>query len=160
MLANRAKSCKLCGTLHRLSGDHCAKCHGLMTKPVGHGRAFLRDRRQSYVYAIGVDGNDGSLVKFGYTKIMEGRLRDLQIGSPVRLAILASDFGSRSHEKAIHDRLATDRSHGEWFRRSAKAIEIIQAMKAGRLSDFLGLETGKNKDQSPIVVLGDKRLDA
>lgn len=153
MLANRAKACKLCGESHRLPGDHCSKCHDLMTKRIGHGRVFLADRRQSHVYAIGVEGNDNSLVKFGYTKILAARLRDLQIGSPVKLAIVASDFGSRSHEKAIHKRLADDRSHGEWFRRSARAIEIIQAMRDGRLSDLLGAESGKNKDQPHLVVL-------
>lgn len=158
MLSSRARACKLCGALHRLFGDHCQRCSDLMTKPLGSGRVFLRDIRRSYVYAIGVDGDPSSAVKFGFTKILSERLRSIQTGSPVKLIILASDFGAKAQEKAIHSLLARDRLHGEWFRRSTKAAELIDAMGKGQLSGFLGVNAGKSKAELPIVVVGDGRL--
>lgn len=154
MVANRARACEQCGALHRLFGDYCQRCTDEIRK--GFERyTTLMDSRQPYVYAVGVVGDDNSVVKFGYTKTLDERLRNLQCGSPVKLEYLAKDCGLKWHESAIHLRLKADRVHGEWFTRSIAAMEVIEAMRKGSVSGLLGLPTGKNpKRKNPIWVAG------
>jgi hypothetical protein len=156
MISARARSCKECGRLHRLFGDYCATCKEIMTGPLIKNFVGLKDHRQSFVYAVGVTGDSESVVKFGFTKALDDRLRAIQVGSPVRLEFVAKDFGAKEHEKAIHALLAADRLHGEWFSRSTKAQEVISAMNENRVAALLGLKDGRNLQQkSPFYVLND-----
>jgi hypothetical protein len=55
------------------------------------------------------------LIKIGFAEDPESRLRELQVGSPVRLRLLRAEEGGREREAALHRRFAHARSHGEWF---------------------------------------------
>ena len=89
------------------------------------------------VYAVGVIGDSGSLVKFGYTVSPAARLSDLQIGSPAKLEYLAICSGSRNDEIRVHKLLAEYREHGEWFARSVETAMVIEAMRANALRELL-----------------------
>lgn len=71
-----------------------------------------------FVYAI---GSSIGLVKIGKAGNPERRLADLQVGSPVRLFIIAvrncgSDAASEQIEREIHRDLEGYNERGEWFR--------------------------------------------
>lgn len=57
----------------------------------------------------------GGPIKVGHAMYPRLRLTDLQVGSPVRLRILATTPGSFITESAFHERLRSEHSHGEWF---------------------------------------------
>lgn len=54
-------------------------------------------------------------IKIGIAASPELRLRALQTGSPVTLALLATRSGGRPKEAEYHARFAVHRLHGEWF---------------------------------------------
>ena len=77
----------------------------------------------SYVYAI---GDVKGLVKIGKSKKPQKRLRELQVGSPVKLFILS--FRKETElftEKRVHNLVAFTRAHGEWFAVSHKLIDVL-----------------------------------
>jgi hypothetical protein len=78
----------------------------------------------TYVYAVGHD----NMVKFGRTSNLRGRMATLQAHSPVPLELLTATFTHITTEKRIHDYLAADRAHGEWFRRSERAERVMALM--------------------------------
>lgn len=65
-------------------------------------------------YLVAAENQDGdTLVKIGRAYDVHGRLRSLQIGSPVGLRLIRTiPFDC---EKLMHARFATLRRHGEWF---------------------------------------------
>lgn len=81
--------------------------------------------RSSFVYFI----RGGDMIKIGYAKDPKTRLRDLQVGSPVRLEILVTIPGCHSVEKGIHARFRKLRSHGEWFRAEESLLDFVEEMK-------------------------------
>ena len=98
------------------SPEFLRQCEMLMTL---HGTG---DRtRDEFVYLI----TDGPLVKIGYSKDVDRRLRDLQTSTGHNLSVTAYMKGTRQDEKALHRRFKAHRAKGEWFR-----IE-------GRLADFM-----------------------
>ena len=66
-----------------------------------------------WVYFI--QARTGGPVKIGFAVDLSRRLSELQVGSPVLLRLLGSFAGTRADEAALHEKLATFRSHGEWF---------------------------------------------
>jgi hypothetical protein len=72
-----------------------------------------RTRRVSdQIYFI---GGDTGAIKIGLARSPERRLISLQCGSPIQLRILAQGPGSQRDERALHQRFAAHRLHGEWF---------------------------------------------
>jgi len=67
----------------------------------------------SYVYFV--QSVDGGLIKIGFAKNARRRLKDLQIGSPVKLKLLGFVSGTIFGEFMLHRRLSEHRRHGEWF---------------------------------------------
>lgn len=67
------------------------------------------------IYVIQAD--NGGPVKIGYTSgdDAERRCRDLQVGNPERLRIVATFPGTVRDERAIHERFSDARLVGEWF---------------------------------------------
>jgi hypothetical protein len=55
-------------------------------------------------------------VKIGHSVFPEARLQQLQTGSPVALRLLGTVPGGVAEERALHERFASLRTHGEWFR--------------------------------------------
>lgn len=81
--------------------------------------------RRYCVYFIRPEG--GGPIKIGLTHDLSGRLTALQIGSPVKLALIARiDGGAGTTEAALHRRFAAGRLHGEWFREDTPGLlELI-----------------------------------
>lgn len=68
-------------------------------------------------------------IKIGIAADPTARLRDLQVGSPVPLALVCDCGGGRPQEREYHRRFAAYRVHGEWFEPSAEIIAEIEAVK-------------------------------
>jgi hypothetical protein len=78
------------------------------------------------VYFVVTVGEPNVRVKIGHTRgDVNSRLRNLQCGSPVPLAVYMAFDGTQDTERAFHRTFAPLRMHGEWF-----------AMK-GKLRDFM-----------------------
>ena len=86
-----------------------------------------------------MQGDDDSLVKIGFSRSVEDRMKSLQAGSPVMLALIAAAAGRICYEKRIHRLLLTSQSHGEWFRRTPQVLEVIQRIKNNSVMDWLAL---------------------
>lgn len=75
-------------------------------------------------------------IKIGFTAgDAEKRLRELQTGSPCGLVVLATIPGEKALERTLHERFASARVHGEWFR---PVPELIAEAKA--VATAAGLE--------------------
>ncbi len=91
------------------------------------------DDNSGYVYFIKMqDGVEHlSYVKIGYSKDVETRLQDLQVGSPFELVLLRRIFSENASEleKEMHSKYAQYRTRGEWFRMPTSVVngEIILA---------------------------------
>lgn len=79
------------------------------------------------IYAIqaGVNGP----IKFGVSKHPMGRLSDLQIGNPVKLALVAVADLPNVCERQIHHWLRDERLSGEWFRPGVKALDVLSDLQ-------------------------------
>ncbi|WP_066781902.1 GIY-YIG nuclease family protein [Sphingomonas sp. CCH5-D11] len=73
-------------------------------------------------YFIG--GDDGP-VKIGFSAKPESRLRDLQVGSPYPLKVLATIGSGARMEALYHREFASSRLHGEWFERTPALLAEI-----------------------------------
>lgn len=71
-------------------------------------------------------------IKIGYIekdnlRAVHQRLDQFQIGNPSRLTVLAVMSGKIGKEKQIHQRFASARIQGEWFRSTPELLEFIQS---------------------------------
>lgn len=60
------------------------------------------------------------LIKIGQAHFVDGRIRTIQLMSPVPLNLVAVLPGDKFPEKALHRRFAHHRRHGEWFGSAAE----------------------------------------
>lgn len=88
------------------------------------------------VYFIGARSGEG-LIKIGFSKTPHARLATLQAGSPVELEFIAYVIGDMTMERRFHERHASARQHGEWFKRENLLLEDIQAIKSGAFDESL-----------------------
>lgn len=79
--------------------------------------------RVYFIEAVGLD-----LVKIGYTADLTERLRKLAPGCPARLRLLGTVPGGLQIERHYHERLASCRTRGEWFRKSPALDAIIASI--------------------------------
>lgn len=70
---------------------------------------------------------EANAVKIGSSLEPHGRLREIQLGCPIKLKLEAMLPGSHAEEHALHARFADDRIHGEWFRLTEMIEAIIAA---------------------------------
>lgn len=63
--------------------------------------------------------NDNAFIKIGYASNVKNRLAALQTGAPQGVKLLAAMPGDHKVERALHERFAGLRGHGEWFRTNA-----------------------------------------
>ncbi|MEU3620108.1 GIY-YIG nuclease family protein [Streptomyces sp. NPDC006872] len=80
------------------------------------------------VYVIGSPGS--RIVKIGRSTAPEKRLWTIQVGSPVRLALLATFEGGRVLEEALHCYFGAYQKRGEWFELGNDPIEEVRAAVA------------------------------
>lgn len=68
--------------------------------------------------------NDNAHIKIGYASNIKSRIAGLQTGAPMGIKLLASMPGDYKVERAIHQRFAGLREHGEWFRTNQSLAEF------------------------------------
>lgn len=85
----------------------------------------VREPQPGVVYFV---GGDVGGVKIGFAVNVELRLRDLQCGSPVKLAVLATVPGMPKDEREYHKRFKAARQHGEWFERTPELLAEIDRL--------------------------------
>lgn len=91
--------------------------------PKGFGRDVL--------YVIGQPGT--AIVKIGVTKNLRTRLRGIQTGSPVPLAVLWWHPGSYDLEEQLHREFGDLRLSGEWFDFGVEEPSALVALAVERL---------------------------
>lgn len=69
----------------------------------------------------------GGPIKIGFAGNIRFRVSELQIGCPVKLAVLGVIPASMSKEKEIHSQFAHLRQDGEWFESAPELLEFIKA---------------------------------
>lgn len=106
-------------------------------------RATQRRRfRLGAVYFIRSVADTGP-VKIGYSTEPHGRLATLQTSHHGELKIIAAIEGTREDEQALHERFATFRMRGEWFRVAGKFKQYLRALPPfGRRSPTLASKSG------------------
>jgi hypothetical protein len=95
--------------------DRQLRLHGLIAEA----------RPKASVYFI--QAEDGGPIKIGLAGDPTKRLSELQRTSPQRLRILATEPGSASHERELHERFAEHRLHGEWFAPCPELLALIDS---------------------------------
>ena len=105
-------------------------------KPLGRFfRGDFGDTLYSHIYAIGP--KDGGNIKFGQALNVKSRLSSIQTGSPVRLKLYGTVYVPSDAEFAIHEHLARDRSHGEWFYPTVETMKLVALIAAGNGAELL-----------------------
>lgn len=76
---------------------------------------------------------EANAVKIGLTSDYPGcvqkRVSMLQVGCPLRLELIGAQAGDREEERALLERFASDRIHGEWFRVSAALLDHVASLE-------------------------------
>ena len=84
-----------------------------------------------YVYAIHAVGTES--VKIGTANRPESRLRELQVGCPHELRIIATAQGGMPFERILHKFLRKARVRGEWYSMTHPSTEsILDYMRQGK----------------------------
>jgi hypothetical protein len=94
---------------------------------------------RGHVYFIGQI--DSGPIKIGASANPALRIKALQSGSPVPLALLAS-FASKDcyeAERSLHKQFARARLHGEWFERTEALLRVMDSCRATDRSLDLGV---------------------
>ena len=91
------------------------------------------------IYFIQEFQNSSGLIKIGLSVNPEGRLKGMQVNSPVLLGILETLPGSDDVEAKLHEKFVRDRVRGEWFNASESLLNFIEEaigwrMKSNRMS--------------------------
>ena len=86
-----------------------------------------KDVTGRFIYLIADE--DRTAVKIGISHDPGKRLIALQTANNRRLEILAVFEGTEADEQRIHDRFASDRLNGEWFRMSPDVSAFIAAVR-------------------------------
>lgn len=88
-------------------------------------------KRAGTIYLIEAVG--AFALKVGFTSgPLEKRLRDLQTGSPHELRLVASQSGSKSDERALHETLEDYRIRGEWFDLRGLPVRVLAEQAGGQ----------------------------
>jgi len=70
----------------------------------------------------------GDAVKIGISVDPKGRIQSLQIASPARVTLLATQEGGREMELELHERFKADHIMGEWFKMSDELRQHIKSL--------------------------------
>ncbi|MFC4000919.1 GIY-YIG nuclease family protein [Prauserella oleivorans] len=105
----------------------CEVCANLEQQAEQRREELLREARttqrpDTYIYVIGEDNSPH--VKIGITTDLSQRLKSLQTTSPAPLRVRWFAQGSRDIEQQLHIEFARQRTHGEWFKFSAKTDPV------------------------------------
>ncbi|MGH3499336.1 MAG: GIY-YIG nuclease family protein [Nocardioidaceae bacterium] len=91
-------------------------------------RSMGSDTRAVYF----IQSVDGGPIKIGVSRDPVARLASIQLMSPMRLRIIGViPEGGRRTEQQLHERFASGRLHGEWFRPSTSLKYYIAELNGG-----------------------------
>lgn len=93
-------------------------------------REWFPKRPEERVYFIGTELRVGAMVKIGFSRNPEARLRALQTSHHERLQIFATVPGGRRDEQEYHHRWRRRRTSGEWFTLGDCIIDAIKLLQA------------------------------
>lgn len=97
---------------------------------------------QGGVYFIAAGQNR---IKIGWARNVRRRLKELQIGSHVRLSLLAAIPGGRQREAELHERFEHLRVRGEWFRADPELTAYIEEEKSRTCLAHLSSSAGARR---------------
>jgi hypothetical protein len=86
------------------------------------------ERRHGFVYFMGAEEGD-TPIKVGWAGDVAGRLREVQTGCWVPLAVHGFVPGTTEDEAWVHGRLAQHHVFGEWFDREPALAELAYQQK-------------------------------
>lgn len=90
------------------------------------GRPALRPRRPTRVYFL--HDPVSATIKIGSATNVRARVATIQACSPVGLTLLCDVPGGIDLERQLHRRFAAERLHGEWFRCTAKLLQVAREL--------------------------------
>jgi hypothetical protein len=76
-----------------------------------------------------IQAKSGGPIKIGCARSLKCRLRQLQVGNPAKLQILASVPGTIADERAIQKRFSDSRAHLEWFHPTPELLQLIEIFR-------------------------------
>lgn len=94
--------------------------------------------RECHIYFI--EAGKGGPIKIGRANYIATRLRDMQVGNHLPLAVLASFEGIPDNEGALHSLFRESNIRGEWFERTEaliSAIEYLDRIDAKRAHKYI-----------------------
>jgi hypothetical protein len=68
-------------------------------------------------------------IKIGFSRNVQARLRQFSTGSALKFSLIGEIDGTKNLEKAIHQKLAANREHGEWFRDCEEVRAILELIQ-------------------------------
>lgn len=101
----------------------------------------------------------GDAVKIGFSDNPFNRIKELQVGNPERLKIIAMFPGSMRLERNIHARLKQYRINGEWFRWTPEVISILESVKISLADDQSSSIDSEFPTPSVLAVLNQIRAN-
>lgn len=96
-------------------------------------------------------GHDGP-IKIGQSDDPFGRLKDLQVGAPYKLHLVAVTKCVPNSEGDIHARFANIRLNGEWFKPDQALLDFIAMLRVGDMRS--GVFTKGGQEHCRICGLG------
>lgn len=143
LFESRYSDCPGCGHGKSPWQEYCYDCQSAVNSSIVAAKQRITQADLhaigSRIYAISVAGMETAPVKIGRTTDIATRIGVMQTGSPLRLELLAIDFGTRGNERFIHRALKSYRTHGEWFERNDIVVSLVEAMKAKKLAEWVDL---------------------
>jgi hypothetical protein len=111
-----------------------------------------------YLYVIGAQKGP---VEIGVAAVPRLRLRELQIGNPFKLEVLAQCGGGEQEKAIAHEFFRYEQLSGEWFKRSKRMRQFIDMMNCGvGLSLIIRRLDPKRKSKAGRMLLENARRDA
>jgi hypothetical protein len=95
------------------------------THPTERRQRHPKKKPDQHAFVYFCQPVDGGPIKIGLAVDPRNRLSGLQIGSPVRLRMLAIAEGGAEYEAELHKRFAEWRLHGEWFDEAAPGLADV-----------------------------------
>lgn len=92
-------------------------------KKLGTTVKTTTEEDNGYVYFIGNLQN--KVVKIGFSKKPNKRLKQLQTGSPLKLKVIYKTKGSKLKEADLQKKFSKQRTQGEWFSISGELKETL-----------------------------------
>jgi hypothetical protein len=104
----------------------CTKESRLLYLQTTNWTELVESPKKSLVYFILDTGN--KLIKIGFSKSVEARLNNLQMGNINALRLLAVCEGARTEENQLHKKFAKHRVRSEWFKDCEEIRDFIATL--------------------------------